>query len=72
LVWRPIVVTGIMLAAMALGAQVHMLVGLLAGVLVYPAGLWLLGSFGEDERYVLQSILPAPLASRLKLTQTDS
>lgn len=67
-VTRPFLVTVVMVAAMLSGGRLHMVVGLLLGLLIYPAGLWLLRVFGEEERHVLRSILPAPLAARLKLT----
>lgn len=67
LLWRPLAVTAAMVAAMWLGLQVHWLLGLGLGLVVYPAGLWLLRIFGAEERRILQSVLPAPLAARLKL-----
>ncbi|MFW5940749.1 MAG: oligosaccharide flippase family protein [Chloroflexota bacterium] len=67
LLWRPLAITAFMGAAMWAGAQVHLAAGLAAGALVYPLGLWLLRVFGEEERQILQSLLPAPLAARLKL-----
>ncbi|MDX1687109.1 MAG: flippase, partial [Candidatus Promineifilaceae bacterium] len=67
LLWRPAAVTAAMGLVMWLGAQVHLAVGLLLGVLVYPLGLWLSGAFGEEERRILQALLPAPIAARLKL-----
>ncbi len=64
---RPVVATVVMILFMALGARVHVGLGLLLGLLVYPAGLWLLRVFGQDERRILQMVLPAPLAARLGL-----
>ena len=52
---------------MAAGAQIHWLAGLLIGIVVYPAGLWLLRVFGAEEQHILESLLPAPIANRLKL-----
>jgi hypothetical protein len=52
---------------MAAGAQIHWLVGLLVGLVTYPAGLWLLRVFGAEEQHILESVLPAPIANRLKL-----
>ena len=65
--WRPVVVTAVMLAAMWLGNQVHLVVALLLGAVVYPAGLLLLRVFGPEERRVLADILPASVAARLRI-----
>ncbi len=67
LLWRPALVTLVMVVAMAAGAQIHWLAGLLIGIVVYPAGLWLLRVFGAEEQHILESLLPAPIANRLKL-----
>jgi len=67
LLWRPVVTTTVMILAMVAGAQLHVALGLILGLLVYPAGLWLFGTFGEDEKQILRSLLPAPLAARLGL-----
>lgn len=67
LLWRPVVVTLAMIGALWAGAQLHLLVGLAAGLVVYPLGLWLLRVFGAEERRILQAILPRPLAARLPL-----
>ncbi|GAB4278607.1 MAG: hypothetical protein Kow0080_30330 [Candidatus Promineifilaceae bacterium] len=64
---RPFLITVIMGAGMYLGGQIHMLVGLLAGLLIYPAGLWLLRVVGDEERLILAEILPASLVNRLRL-----
>lgn len=66
-VWRPVLVAGAMVLAMLLGQQIHTLLGLVLGIAVYPTGLWLLRVFGEDERKILRSILPASLSRRLRL-----
>ncbi|MCI0578726.1 MAG: oligosaccharide flippase family protein [Chloroflexi bacterium] len=63
---RPLAVTAGMVWAMWLGSQVHLALGLLLGLLVYPLGLWLLRVFGEEERRILQSLLPKRLAGRIK------
>ncbi len=65
--WRPWLVTLVMVAGMWLGSQVHLLAGLLAGALIYPLGLLLLRVIGEDERRVLATILPGRLSERLRL-----
>jgi O-antigen/teichoic acid export membrane protein len=67
LMWRPWLVTVVMVGAMWLGSQVHLALGLLLGALIYPAGLLLLRVVGAEERKVLANILPSPLASRLRL-----
>lgn len=67
LLWRPAAVTAVMGLVMGLGAQIHPAVGLVLGVPLYPAGLWLLGTFGEEEKRILQALLPASVAARLKL-----
>jgi O-antigen/teichoic acid export membrane protein len=64
---RPFLITAIMGAGMYLGGQIHMLVGLLAGLLIYPAGLWLLRVVGSEERLILAEILPTSIAVRLRL-----
>ncbi len=67
LLWRPVLITAAMLAVMWLGAQIHLALAVGLGLLIYPAGLWLLRVFGEEERNILLSLLPAPLAARLNL-----
>lgn len=62
---RPVLVTAGMGVAMVLGLQVHLVVGLVLGLVAYPAGLWALGVFGEDEQSILRSLLPERIASRL-------
>jgi O-antigen/teichoic acid export membrane protein len=68
LLWRPAVATAVMGAAYFGGSLVSPAVGLLLALPVYPLALWLLGAVGEEERLILQSLLPAPLAARLRLT----
>jgi len=67
LLWRPAAVTAVMGLVMGLGAQIHVVAGLLLGAPIYPVGLWLLGAFGEEEKRILQAILPEQIAARLKL-----
>ncbi|RMG93557.1 MAG: hypothetical protein D6706_15110 [Chloroflexi bacterium] len=64
---RPFLVTAVTILVMFLGAQVHLLLGLALGILVYPLGLWVLRVFGAEERRVLQAILPSRVAARLGL-----
>jgi hypothetical protein len=47
-----------MLAAMFLVFQVSALLALLAGLIVYPAALVALRTFGPEERAVLAPVLP--------------
>jgi O-antigen/teichoic acid export membrane protein len=68
LLWRPVVATAVMGGAMFAGALVHPLLGIVTGFALYPAALWLLGALGAEERQILQSLLPAPVAARLHLT----
>ncbi len=64
---RPFLLTAIMFGGMWLGGQVHLVVGLLIGAIIYPAGLLLLGILGAEEKKVLGNILPHAIAHRLKL-----
>ena len=67
LLFRPIAVAAAMLAALLLGGAVNLWLGLLLGLAVYAAGLWLLGVIGEEERRILAQLLPASIAARLRL-----
>ena len=67
LLWRPVAVTSVMALAMLAGAQVNLALGFLLGILVYPAGLWLIGTFGPEEKQILSSLLPGQLSARLGL-----
>ncbi len=67
LMWRPWLVTLLMVGGMWLGSQLHVTLGLVAGALIYPAGLFLLRVVGPEERKVLAAILPTPIAQRLRL-----
>jgi O-antigen/teichoic acid export membrane protein len=62
---RPLAVTALMLGVMALGSRLHLWAGLLAGIIAYPAGLFLLRLFGEEEKQILASLLPARIMARL-------
>jgi len=66
--WKPGVVTAVMLTLMWAGGQVNILLGLALGLAVYPAGLLLLRVIGPEERAVLAGILPTAVAARLNLT----
>lgn len=65
--WKPALVTAVMVAAMWAGGQVHIIVGLALGALIYPAGLFILRVVGPEEKRILADILPAPIVTRLKL-----
>ena len=66
--WKPGLVTAVMLILMWAGGQLHLLLGLALGLVVYPAGLLLLHIIGPEERAVLANILPTAVAARLHLT----
>ena len=66
---RPLLVTVLMVIITILGNEIHIVVGLLLGLAAYPAGLWFLRIFGEEERHILRSILPTAIVSRLKFLQ---
>jgi O-antigen/teichoic acid export membrane protein len=63
---RPLLAAAIMTIITILGNQIHIIVGLVAGLAAYPASLWLLRVLGEEERHILRSILPSPIVARLK------
>ncbi|MGB6850172.1 MAG: polysaccharide biosynthesis C-terminal domain-containing protein [Thermoanaerobaculia bacterium] len=67
LMWRPWLVTLVMVGAMWLGSQVHLVLGLVAGALIYPTGLLLLRVVGDDEKQALATILPEAVVRRLRL-----
>jgi O-antigen/teichoic acid export membrane protein len=67
LMWRPWVVTLAMIALMYAASQVHLILALLAGAVVYPAGLFVLRVFSDEEKRVLAEALPRSLATRLRL-----
>jgi O-antigen/teichoic acid export membrane protein len=66
--WRPVLLTAVMIGAMWLGGQIHLVVALVVGVAVYLVGLWALRIIGSDERRALSSIVPLSVARRLRLT----
>ncbi|MFQ5436656.1 MAG: polysaccharide biosynthesis C-terminal domain-containing protein, partial [Anaerolineae bacterium] len=69
LLGRPLLAGIIMAVVTFLGNQLHPVVGLVLGLAAYPAALWLLRVLGEEERRILRSILPAPVAARLQFLQ---
>jgi O-antigen/teichoic acid export membrane protein len=62
---RPVLLTAVMLGVMWLGYQVHLVVALAAGLMVYLAGLVVLRIIGPDERAVLTTVLPLAVTRRL-------
>jgi O-antigen/teichoic acid export membrane protein len=64
---RPFALTTFMVGGMWLGGQLHFVVGLLIGAAIYPAGLFLLGIIGDEEKKLLGNILPNAIARRLRL-----
>jgi len=62
---RPLIAAILMLIAIFLGGQIHLLVGLVLGTAVYIGSLFLLRVFGDEERGILVQILPARLGERL-------
>ena len=63
---RPVLLTAIMLAAMWLGNQLHLIVALALGVVVYLVGLFALRVIEPEERAALLAVLPGPVARRLR------
>ncbi|MCP4415280.1 MAG: oligosaccharide flippase family protein [Chloroflexi bacterium] len=69
---RPFALTVLMFGGMWLGGQIHLIVGLLIGAIIYPAGLLLLGIIGDEEKRMLATILPSAIARRLRLIELDA
>ena len=69
LLGRPLLAAAIMILFTLLGNQLHILAGLLLGLAAYPAALWFLHILGDEERHILRSILPTPIAARLRFLQ---
>jgi hypothetical protein len=57
-----------MLWAIVLGAQIHLIAGLLLGLLVYPIALWALKVLDIEERQILGSLIPESLSQRWPFT----
>ena len=62
---RPALLTGFMLAALWLGGQLHLIIGLALGIVVYLAGLFALRIIGPEERAALGEVLPGAVTRRL-------
>ena len=65
---RPLAATAIMLWAIVLGAQIHLIAGLLLGLISYPIALWALGVLEVEERQILGSVIPDNLSHRWPFT----
>lgn len=63
---RPFLVTLVMVGTMWLGFQVHVLLAVAVGLIVYPLGLWALRVFGTEEQQILRQILPTAVTQRLR------
>lgn len=68
LVWKLLAVTGAMVLVMWLLNPINMWLAVVVGAAVYPAGLWLLGFIGDEERQVLGRILPDSIGRRIGLS----
>ena len=68
---RPLLLTGVMFAAMWAGAQLHIIIGLFFGMLIYPAGLFVLRIITNDERVFLAKLLPAGISRRIGWTADE-
>jgi O-antigen/teichoic acid export membrane protein len=66
---RPLVLTAVMIWAIVIGSQIHLIVGLILGVLAYFGSIWALKLFGQEERQILATVLPANVASRFSLDE---
>jgi O-antigen/teichoic acid export membrane protein len=66
MLWRPTAVALLMLAGMWLAYQWHLLAALLAGLLIYPTGLWLFKVFTPEEQRILGGALPGKVRLRLQ------
>ena len=62
---RPVLLTALMLAALWLGGQLHLLIGLALGIAVYLVGLFALRIIGPEERTALGEVLPGAVTRRL-------
>jgi O-antigen/teichoic acid export membrane protein len=62
---RPALLTALMMGAMWLGGQLHLVVGLALGVIVYLVGLFALRIIGPEERTALSEVLPGAVTRRL-------
>ncbi|MEM7798058.1 MAG: oligosaccharide flippase family protein [Chloroflexota bacterium] len=67
ILWKIVLVTAGMLLVMALLTPLNLWLGVLVGLIVYPAGLWGIGVFGEAEQKILADILPETVSKRLRL-----
>ncbi|MFK7805321.1 MAG: oligosaccharide flippase family protein, partial [Anaerolineae bacterium] len=68
LIWKLLAITGTMVAAMWLLSPINLWLAVAVGAAIYPAGLYLLGFFGEEERKILGNILPDTISKRFGLS----
>ncbi len=65
LLWRPVLITAVMMGGMLLANSINVWLAVAVGIVVYPAGLWLLRVFGQEELAILRSIVPQKIAERI-------
>jgi O-antigen/teichoic acid export membrane protein len=68
---RPLLLAAVMVAVIWLGSQIHLVIGLAIGILVYLSGLWWLRIIGEEEVIVLARVLPGSVVARFRLATAD-
>jgi O-antigen/teichoic acid export membrane protein len=66
IVWRPTAVALLMFGGMWLAYQWHLAAALLAGAIIYPAGLWLFKAFTPEEQRILGGALPGKARAKLQ------
>ena len=59
--------TLIMFVTMWAASQLHLALAALLGPIAYFLALWFLRIIGDEELQILRTILPAPIATRLRL-----
>lgn len=67
LIWKLLAITGAMVAAMWLLSPINLWLAVIVGAAIYPAGLYVLGFFGDEERKILGDILPESIGKRIGL-----
>ncbi len=69
LIKKPLAITAGMMVAIALGSQVNIFLAFLLGLVAYPLGLWLLRVFGDEEKQILNKLLPPQVTNWLTLSR---
>ncbi|MEM7116556.1 MAG: flippase [Chloroflexota bacterium] len=64
---RPFLATLIMFVTMWAASQLHLALAALLGPVAYFLALWFLRIIGDEELQILRTILPTPIATRLRL-----